>query len=294
MGVTIPAGVLRRYARVSRFDSPYPAHDRGHAIDLYPDDGAPSPVAGTVLDVRSVRAPTRAGPGLARRDHLVLVDVGDAIARLLHVDPAVRPGDRVEAGERLGRPVRSGYFDPWVGHHVHLELRPPDRDPVRASGSVPIGLGTRPLPVAWDGVGRVREAGPDWVRLDAPAHPAPEGGRLAGIAVDGGGAILDGGLPHYPAGGVVPALDGPVGLLGTTVGRARDGVVEWEDVRILANGEPIVGLSLHVARGDDLGAMLVRPDHDFGIGEEIRVHIERRAGSDPAEEDADGSRDPGG
>ncbi|OYR66900.1 hypothetical protein DJ71_21845, partial [Halorubrum sp. E3] len=45
--VTLPADVVERYEKFSRFNSPYPAHDHGRAVDLYPGDGVGrSPVAG--------------------------------------------------------------------------------------------------------------------------------------------------------------------------------------------------------------------------------------------------------
>lgn len=225
---------LAQYARLAMYDSPYVAHRQGRAVDLFPGDRsgpeglsveAPSPVAGRVEAVRSVRAPTK--PYADAEDHLVVVAVDgnsggvrpslrrppddvrdgpetngdgpDYRARLLHVDPSVDEGDRVEVGEPLGRLVRSGYFAPWVDNHLHLGIRPDDADPVRASGSLSLGLDTTLAAVPWNGVGRVREVKETYVRLDAPRHPTP-GNAFAGIE-GAPGVALDGGLPHYRAGG---------------------------------------------------------------------------------------------
>ena len=160
MAVTLPATVLRRYRRFTLYNSPYTAHDRGRAVDLYPGDAtrpdpgdgdpvpAPSPVAGEVIGTRTARAPAK--PYAADDDHLLLVDTaaGDGgieardgespVARILHVDPAVEPGDRVAVGDPLGRLVRAGFFAPWVANHLHLGFRSPGADLHRASGSLPL------------------------------------------------------------------------------------------------------------------------------------------------------------
>ena len=278
--VRLPAAVCEQYPAVSRFNSPYPAHDDGRAVDCYPADGAPSPVAGEVVDVRRVRAPDR--PWAEPHDFLLVVDTGTHLARLLHVEPSVAVGDRVAVGDDLGRTVRSGYFAPWVDDHLHLGVRPRDADPVRASGSLPVALDLDVAAVPWDGTGTVVEAGETHVVLDAPGHPAP-GERFAGIAPAGGTAALDGGLPHYDGAGLgvgdagdadsARPDDGPVSLLGTVVGEARGGRVAWADVTVRANGRPVTGLSLAVHR-DRLGAKVVAwdgPPADVGEAVEVTV-----------------------
>lgn len=272
MAVTLPREILARYPRFSLYNSPYPAHDRGCAIDLYPEAGAPSPVSGEVIGTKTVRAPPK--PYAEECDHLILIDCEGYVARILHVEPAVSVGDPVEIGDPLGDPVRAGFFAPWVGNHIHLGFRTPDANPLRASGSLPIELETDIEPIPWDGTGSVREVGETFVVLDSPAHPAP-GSGFAGIAADGGETALDGGLAHYDGGGVLSGGDGLVSLLGTRVGVAAGRDVAWDDIEVLANGDPITGLSLFAAR-EEFGAKLVRPGHDFEMGERIEVSI--RAG----------------
>ncbi|MFD1512994.1 hypothetical protein [Halomarina rubra] len=284
MAVTLPESVLERYPRLSLYNSPYVAHDDGCAIDLYPEVGpqratsAPSPVAGEVLDTRSVRAPPK--PYAAAEDHLILVELDDdssldappgTVARMLHVDPAVEPGDRVAVGDSLGTLVRAGFFAPWVDNHVHLGFRAPDANPYRASGSVPIALGVDPLALEWDGTGTVREAGETFVVLDAPAHPDP--GRFVGVASEEGW-VLDGGLVHYEGGGAHGATSGPVTLLGREVGVADGRTVRWNDLAVFADGERVTGLSLFLARDDGFGAKVVCPGHDFAVGDRIDVTLE--------------------
>ncbi|ELZ06831.1 hypothetical protein [Natrialba aegyptia] len=226
--VTLPESVLAQYARFSLYNSPYPAHDAGCAIDLYPEpprDGrttiAPSPVSGTVRETRTVRAPQQ--PYAVEHDHLVLIDCdGPAdcaglTARVLHVDPTVAAGDRVDRGDSLGELVRAGFFAPWVDNHLHVGFRDPEQNPYRASGSLPLELGVDPKPLDWDGTGTVVATGDTYAILDAPAHPNP-GAEFVGVRADTGGptsvsrssseyhsngGVLDGGLPHYDGGGLL-------------------------------------------------------------------------------------------
>ncbi len=292
MAVTLPEAALAQYERFSLYNSPYPAHDGGCAIDLYPGtlvDGrttaAPSPVAGTVRETRRVRAPPK--PYAPEHDHLILLDCdGPApleglTARVLHVEPTVAAGDRVEPGDSLGRLVRAGFFAPWVDNHLHVGFRRSDQNPYRASGSLPIDLGTAIRPLAWDGTGHVVSSGDTYAVLDAPAHPDPDA-AFVGVRADGGG-VIDGGLPHYDGGGLLERGDGGgslegdtetvVSLNGDRLGVADGRTIAWDDVTVTANDEPITGLSLFCARDADFGAKLICPDRTFERGEHVRVRV---------------------
>ena len=286
--------MCREYRRFSLYNSPYPAHDHGCAIDLYPaSNRGLSPVAGEVLETRTVRAPPK--PYAADEEFLILVDV-DAeatglrvdeglVARILHVRPRVAPGDVVDVGDPLGPMVRSGFFAPWVGNHVHVGFRKADQNLLRAGGSLPADVAVDVDPLVWDGVGTVTETGDTYALLDAPAHPAP-GDRFAAIGgrVDGEPAALDGGLTHYDGGGIPGAAGAadpnrPVTFLGHRVGDAVGRDVTWRDVDVLANGDRITGLSLFAALDAAFGAKLVCPDREFAVGDEVRVTL--RDSDDP-------------
>ncbi|WP_265109723.1 hypothetical protein [Halosolutus halophilus] len=288
MAVTLPESLLTQYERFSLYNSPYRAHDEGRAIDLYPGtlrDGrttaAPSPVSGTVIETRTVTAPPK--PYAPDHDHLILLecegpgDLGGLTARVLHVDPAVEAGDRVARGDSLGDLVRAGFFAPWVDNHLHVGFRPPDRNPYRASGSLPIDLGIDLDPLRWDGTGTVVATGDTYAVLDAPTHPAP-GETFVGVRADGGG-VLDGGLPHYDGGGLLDrgrsVADGEsVSLNGDRLGVVDGRTIAWDDVTVTANGEPITGLSLFCARDADFGAKLICPDRSFAVAESLRVRVD--------------------
>ncbi|QLH84625.1 hypothetical protein [Halosimplex pelagicum] len=301
MAVTLSAEALAPFRRVTLYDSPFDAHDRGCAVDLYPGDAggdtlrpnpeggpridAPSPVAGEVVETRTVRAPSR--PYAVAEDHLILVDTGDAVARILHVDPVVEPGERVAVGDSLGRLVRAGFFAPWVANHLHLGFREYGANHHRAAGSLALeldpALGVEPLD--WDGTGTVVAASDTYAVLDSPAHPDP-GDRFAGVAAtDAEGdplGVLDGGLPHYDWGGLLRGRDATgeadgdglldVFLLGERVGRAEGRDVAWTDPTVLANGEPVTGIALALGR-DDAGVKLVGEGVDLPVGTDVTVEI---------------------
>ncbi|MDZ7849456.1 MAG: hypothetical protein U5K70_01115 [Halodesulfurarchaeum sp.] len=271
--VSLGSAALDPFPRVARYNSPYRAHRDGRAIDLYPGtERAPSPVAGRVVETRTTNAPSRIYA--AEHDHLIVVDTGSELARILHVDPVLEAGETVELGETLGTLVRSGYFAPWVDNHVHLGFREYGTDPIRASGSLPVGLDVPIGGVAWDGTGRVRAVGDTYAILDSPTHPAP-GERFVGIADDSGRMVLDGGIPHYETGGLHSmggdAGGGPTVLLGTEIATGS-GTVEWADVTVRANGEAITGLSFILGR-EDTSAKLICPDVDFSVDESVTVEL---------------------
>jgi hypothetical protein len=294
--VSLSPAVLDRYRHFSLYNSPYPAHDAGHGIDLYPETNvAVSPVSGEVLDTRTVQCPDR--PYAVDHDHLILIDTDETVARILHVDPAVEAGEQVAVGDALGRMVRSGFFGQWVDNHVHLEFRDPDANLYRASGSLPLVADVDVTPVPWDGTGRVVDTGETFAVLDAPDHPNP--GSFAALA-SGEGIPLDGGLCHYTGGGRfdVTRVGGDadaersagegadtksspreITLLDTVVGTASGRTISWGDVRVLANGERVTGLSLFASRSSGFGVKLVsRSDAgepSFSVGESVTVEIER-------------------
>lgn len=276
MVVRLRAETLTPYPRFSLHNSPYVAHDRGCAVDLYPDDGdaAPSPVAGEVIDVQSVDAPPRSYA--ETQDHLVLVDTGKYVARMLHVDPTVASGDHVEQGDSLGRLIRSGFFAPWVAGHIHLGFRRHEANHYRANGSLPIVPGVNVEPADWDGTGTVVETGETYIVLDEPTHPDPDAGRFVGI---GDTSAMDGGLPHYDGGGCFGVTDGPVSVLGTTVGRASGdrscglSRVDWDDVTVTVDGAAVKGLSLFLTQ-TQYGAKVVCPGHHFETGETVTVGVD--------------------
>ncbi len=313
--VRVPASTLRGYGRFSLYNSPYPAHDSGCAVDLYPEDNVGrSPVAGVVRETRTVRAPGK--PYAADEEYLLLIDVdrersgirvdrkggANLVARILHVRPRVEPGEEVAVGDPLGPMIRSGFFAPWVANHVHLGFREAGQNLHRAGGSLRVVADVDVEPLAWDGTGSVIDVGDTYALLDSPTHPAP-GERFAGIGGTVAGAAeteprepmrgdrvaerqvaLDGGLTHYAGGGTldgdrVASEQGAVSFLGRHVGDADGRDVAWRDVDVVANGDRITGLSLFAGLGPAVGVKLVCPEREFEIGDRVEVSV--RESDDP-------------
>ena len=265
----LSADVLGDYERFSIYNSPYPAHDFGCAIDLYPSGtDARSPVAGEVVETRTVRCPERSYA--VGTDHLILIDCGDRVARILHVDPDVEAGARIDRGDRLGTLIRSGFFGRWVDNHIHLGFRRPDQNLRRASGSLRLEVDVPVTGVAWDGTGTIVDAGPTHVQLDSPRH----GGRGFASLADDDGTPLDGGLPHYAGGGALTPTTGELSLLGTTIGTADGRGVAWNNVAVFADGVRATGLSLFASRAQFGAKIVFHGGHDFSVGDEISVTID--------------------
>jgi hypothetical protein len=295
----LPRSVFDHFERFSLYNSPYPAHDSGCAIDLYVDADDPvarSPVTGVVRETRTVRAPDK--PYAHDDEYLVLIDVdadatgigwtGDAgddprdglVARILHVEPDVESGDEIRVGDSLGSLVRSGFFAPWVTNHVHLGFRPATANHHRARGSLPLAVDVTVTPLDWDGNGTVVDVGETYVVLDRPTREgAVEPGTFVGLG-SGEGVVLDGGLAHYAFGGTLsPAGDDQsLSLLGTQLGRTDGRDVPWEQFDVFANGARATGLSLFASRSD-FGTKVVFPGHDFSVGDHVSVTI--RPSDDP-------------
>jgi len=269
MPISIGSDVLFQYYRFSLYNSPFAAHEHGCAVDLYPEGQlAPSPVAGEVLETMQVEAPPK--PYASDHDYLILVDTGSHVARMLHVDPTVEAGQRVERGDPLGTLVRAGFFAPWVPNHIHLGVRTHEADPYRASGSLPISVEVPLQSVAWDGTGTVREAGETWARLAEPAHPDP---GAAFVGLDSDGAVLDGGFPHYDGGGLLTGGDSAV-IAGTEIGTVAGRDISWHDCTVRANGEAITGIALFCGR-DRFGIKLVGRDLDLTAGQRVDLSVSR-------------------
>jgi len=196
--VTIFCPVDGKYAF---YNSPYPAHKLGTGLDIYPPEGfgevASSPVKGEVVEVRKVKAP-RSGffndPGY---DVVTLVssdDDPDTVVKLLHIEPLLSPGDRLEVGGDLGVLLHSGYYGFSTAPHIHLEVRRAS-DPLRVRGGCHLS--------------RVLDARPE-KRLDCLKGKVIHSNKWRtyleldevsghGVSGDVGGVpgYLDGGIPFY-------------------------------------------------------------------------------------------------
>ncbi|MCK4937705.1 MAG: hypothetical protein KAR85_03765 [Methanosarcinales archaeon] len=136
-GVTIFAPESGKF---SFMKSPFAAHTTLSAVDIYPGGGfgdtAPSPVDGTVIDIREYLTPT---PFKSRdfKEYITAIKQGDSVVKILHMKPAVNIGDTISAGDPLGILVHNGYFYFWNEPPLHVEVRQ-QGDYIRASNHNPL------------------------------------------------------------------------------------------------------------------------------------------------------------
>ena len=97
-----------------------------YAIDFSVPLGTPvvAARAGTVIETRDAFSEGRADRELAEKTNLVSIMHADGtFAQYAHLAPhsiPVRPGERVEAGQMIGKSGKSGYAG---GPHLHFDLR---------------------------------------------------------------------------------------------------------------------------------------------------------------------------
>nr|MDO8062706.1 hypothetical protein [Candidatus Freyrarchaeum guaymaensis] len=288
----------------SLFNSPYHAHTYGGAMDVYflwGGEEVPCLTPGRVVDIRRVRTPSRKFPH-EEYDYLIMVKAverPDLIVRMMHVRPSVQVGDEIELGNGVGRPLRSGFFDPWTSLHVHLEVKRPE-DALRAKKSFPIKL---------EGLSRVSKpfwreevegevlpcevvfACEDYALASVPSEYIMKVGLFRGVGVRVGRhfGILDCGLPHYNRGGVIlkegveveqgtPIMFKGV-MMGKVCGKVGSGVTfRVCPLSIMCKGERIRGVSAFISLGKCLIKIipLKRGEPNFRVGEEVNLEVKGR------------------
>ena len=225
----------------SFYNSPYPAHRLGTAVDVYFPDEALFPFEeGRVVATRRVRTP---GYVPVREDYLTIVKVDGFCLKVLHVKPKVVEGEHLTLGDPLGEMVVSGFFSPWSDRHAHFELRP-CHDAYRARGAFLIH------PILLELVPSLRGDELEVVECTENycwARPLKTEGRSL-TPLTSGGFSIEGGLPHYRYGALFGGVDN-VKLFGLelSVGeRLSNGVSIFDaNFRVLANGKEIRGVGVY-------------------------------------------------
>lgn len=198
---------------VSFYNSPYHSHKEDAAVDIYANsrdyDFAPSPVVGRIKKIYGFKPPKSRHFPVHDREQLIILESKGKISlyiRLLHIAPRIKVGDQVSVGDELGLLTRSGFFDFWTDPHIHVEVRG-NGNLIRARGSLPMNplsssdevLGFRGDVFEGLEVFSVKE---DYVLLKARNLSRIGGFWGVGCTVGEEAGILDGGIPHYPCGGV--------------------------------------------------------------------------------------------
>jgi hypothetical protein len=275
--------------KFSFFNSPYPAHRLLTGIDIYPKtkfgEPAPSPVSGQVVKIRRVRCPEGRGYKASDYDFVTLIrssENPERLVKILHVAPELSCGETVEAGDHLGKLLRTGFFNFWTDPHIHLEVRTP-QDPIRARG----GFLLRGL-LEVDNVNHVKElkgivtlSGPEYSLITLRENlkfglPSDVGGRTG---------LLDGGIPHYGWVGVhtrkpptpgsqVRLCNRPVATIRSVQGRT--GLAECSGISFEVEGND-VGLSLYLSPSSKPIVKLIPSKLGaFSLEESTEISIEVR------------------
>jgi len=244
--------------RFSFFNSPYPAHLSFSAIDIYPSGrfgcAAPSPVSGVIAGIRRVECPSGRGFESSTHDYVIIVrssENPERLIKILHVDPIVNVGDKIEPGEDLGWLIRSGFFDFWTDPHIHVEVRKPS-DPIRARGGLQLErlMGLHDHGDSQDELkGLIVKCKPEYSLVNI------YGDFRFGlhVEVDGQLGILDAGIPHYGRFGIhmiSQPIKGEVMLCGKKIGTVMSThmdmcIAECSNVKFSVKGRN-VGLSLYM------------------------------------------------
>ncbi|RLF16528.1 MAG: hypothetical protein DRJ97_00555 [Thermoprotei archaeon] len=128
---------------VSFTSSPYTAHLAWAAVDLSTStefgDEALSPVEGTVDKVVEVNS----GVGVyGKIDYMISIrprGCSKLRVKIMHVRPAVKPGEEVVEGSLIGRFIRTNYFSYHHLPHMHVEVcRDSSLRPTRALPLTPL------------------------------------------------------------------------------------------------------------------------------------------------------------
>ncbi len=256
--------------------SPYYAHQHGLAIDIYQNLSLEnfdvlSPVSGTIEKVKTLRAPKAQFSSGIDLDYLILIsNPGDSeiLWKIMHVNPNVRVGDKIDVGDPLGITIRNGYFAYWSSPHVHLELRH-SNDAIRARGGKDFSLAirneeeldgsfndldTNRIPV------EIHSNYPEMILAYLPTNSYHKIFPFYGVkaSINNLNCILDGGIPHYKIGTVIFPREYnydssfPVYLgkykIGTLHETSRQfGFFKFDSMKFLLNDKEIRGISLYLA-----------------------------------------------
>jgi len=227
--------------RYSFFNSPYPPHRLGTAVDVYFREKALFPFEeGVVEEIKKIRTPQYVP---IREDYLIIFKVQSFCLKVLHVKPNVEVNEKIHLGDEFGELVVSGFFRPWSDKHAHFELRE-CIDRYRARGGLPVKPELLKLvSVAKGNRFEVVEKKENYYWLK-PLRRA--GKSLTPLTFQN--APLEGGLPHYHYGAVFESFD-KVEIFGKEIcieERLPSGVGIFNaDFEIFVDGQKVKGIGLY-------------------------------------------------
>lgn len=254
-------------SRVSFFNSPWFAHRKGLAIDIY--DGnfgaeALSPVNGEVLAIRHFQSPESKRFESDPWEWAMLLipfDNETVCFKILHVEPIVEEGEEVQIGTPIGKYIRNGYFEPWTGSHVHLEIRRKISSlnaMIRASGALHFESLIEPeanLDPTEELVGQVQQVNSHFISVKFE-EVIKHGWTGFSAKVNSNVCLVDGGFAYYDGfGGILGNTHNmfpgaPIVIKNRIIGHIvriigpKRAIVQFLPIWISVNNKNVLGLSL--------------------------------------------------
>jgi hypothetical protein len=256
-------------AYFSYFNSPYIGHNLGAAIDIYPKHqewGGPvfAPVSGKITRIKKIHMGRSKPFPTEVFEYGIAIQVErrkEDIVRVLHCEPIVKEGEKVDLGDQIGHAIRSRYFNFWTGPHYHVEIMPINafsRSTKSYLLEVPmvekqhnVGYFHSPIELSITDVSDDRAIG---YSKDCSFTSIGDINGLSAYDENGSAlGIIDGGLSHYQHGGVIGKQNTkegdlvhfggyPVGMIATR----RDRVSHFQrgpSIKATINGLELLGLS---------------------------------------------------
>ncbi len=176
-------------AKITFFNSPYPAHKEKKAVDIYFEgDIALSPIEGKVEKIRrfEISKPIRLFNVMDRDafdiesekyEYATIIRSSEnpkKVIKIIHMEPYVSEGEKIDIFQEIGRLIVSKFFTFWTGKHIHVEVRN-HNDYFRARGGEELEIT----------------------------------GKFKGAHVEVGDkiAIIDGGIPYNTYGGILSSAE---------------------------------------------------------------------------------------
>ena len=222
----------------SFYSSPYPAHRETKALDLSSGgeryDEMYSPVSGEILEIKKIPAPEFSKNLDDEYVTAILPEKSDYALKIIHLEPSLNVGDYIDAGEKLGKLIRTEFFWRFNDPGIHMEIRKKE-DLFRTGGGMKFENIIDKVDGGNELEGTVTKKTDHYSIIEFSNSGAC--GDITGMVcdVDGGKAFLDCTYPYVDYGGVVGASDGAVSLNGTDIGTATNSIIQYSNFQIYVN-----------------------------------------------------------
>ncbi len=222
----------------SFYSSPYPAHRETKALDLTSGgeryDDMYSPVSGEIIAIKKIPKPEFSKNLDDEYVTAILPEGSDYALKIIHLEPFLDVGDYIDAGERLGKLIRTEFFWKFNDPGIHMEIRKRD-DLFRTGGGMRFEPAIEQIEGETELTGRITKKTDHYSIIEFPSSGFS--GDITGLTcnVDSKSAFLDCTHPYVDYGGIVGARDGNVSVNGTAIGTATNSIIQYSNFQIYIN-----------------------------------------------------------